>query len=121
MSRLGWADGEDPHLPPVARWFTGRVSDDPRPEGHFSLQAVRGVEPDDEEVTLVRLQPDPYGGPFWDDEGGLSADFEDWEPLGMSRTTYDACARWCESPEEAERARLVVRLRHELPSEIAVE
>lgn len=61
------------------------------------------------------LQLDEYGGPFWDDEGHVSDDFDDvhrW--LGITRELYDDvmawndefAALWGELPEERKRQAL---------------
>lgn len=70
-------------------------------------------------VTYVELRDVEYGGPFWDDEGCLGDDWAIWEPLGLTRETYDACMSW--SGEATEKARLLRRLRQELPDSIDVE
>jgi hypothetical protein len=85
--------------------------------GRFSY--VGGGSLDDEpEVTYVELRFDEYGGPFWDREGCVGDDWALWEPLGMTRPTYDACMGW--SGDQGERVRLLERLRAELPSSIEV-
>lgn len=70
-------------------------------------------------VTYVELRDHEYGGPFWDDEGCLGDDWATWQALGLTRDTYDACMRW--SGDSREKARLLSRLRHELPESIEVE
>jgi len=83
-----------------------RVSD-PR-----SLISVDGI-------TYVELRDLPYGGPFWDHEGCIGDEWPLWESLGLSRDTYDECMRW--TGDSSEKARLLRRLRDELPPSITVE
>jgi len=72
-----------------------------------------------ESITYVELRDLPHGGPFWDHEGCIGDDWELWESLGLSRETYDACMRW--AGRSSEKARLLRRLRDELPPSISVE
>jgi hypothetical protein len=69
----------------------------------------------EEPVTYVELRHHEHAGPFWSRDEGLFEDFEDWEPYGMSRSTFDACLIWNEGPENAqEKQRLLSLLRQEL-------
>jgi hypothetical protein len=70
-------------------------------------------------LTYVELRPDEYGGPFWDYEGCLGDDWTQWQSMGLTRDTYDACMRW--SGDATEKAALLSRLRQELPESIKVE
>lgn len=74
---------------------------------------------DDEPITVVHLRYDEHGGPFWNDEGCLGDDWDVWESMGLSRETYDACSGW--TGDSDEKARLLRRLRVELPESVEVE
>ena len=70
-------------------------------------------------ITYVEVRDLPHGGPFWDHEGCIGDEWQLWESLGMSRETYDACMTW--AGDSSGKARLLRRLRDELPPSIAVE
>ena len=69
-------------------------------------------------ITYVELRDLPHGGPFWDHEGCLGDEWPLWESLGLSHETYDECMRW--AGDSSEKARLLRRLRAELPPSITV-
>ncbi|MBB6626238.1 hypothetical protein H5V45_02780 [Nocardioides sp. KIGAM211] len=86
-------------------------------------------------VRKVSLEHDPYGGPFWDDEGCLGEDFPDLHDLvGLSSGLYDDMMAWHEdwlehgsspSPDwtethDAQHRELVRRLRTEVHPYISV-
>ena len=70
-------------------------------------------------ITYVELRNLRYGGPFWDREGCIGDDWPLWESLGVSRETYDECMTW--AGDSYEKARLLRRLRDELPPTVTVE
>lgn len=93
------------------------MASDENSSGTFSY--VGDGSTDEEPITQVQLRYDEYGGPFWYDEGCLGDDWTLWHSLGLKRATYDACMRW--SGDATEKARLLRRLRQELPESIEVE
>ena len=94
------------------------ASDGTPDSGRFSYVGDGGAD-EAEPVTQVHLRYDEYGGPFWDDEGCIGDDWHIWEPLGLTRETYEACMRW--TGDHDEKGRLLRLLRDELPNEIIVE
>lgn len=67
--------------------------------GWFSFAPVGPRAPDDEDpvVRVVRLREHEHAGPFWDDEGHLSDDFDElhrW--IGISRGLFDDAVAWNE-------------------------
>lgn len=84
---------------------------------------------------MVNLQLDEHGGPFWDEDGPVSDDFDDvhrW--LGISRELYDDAMAWNDEfaalwgglPEERKRQamarqhKLVRQLRQQVTADIEV-
>ncbi len=73
----------------------------PSEDGHagwFSYEpldnATRGDD-EDPDVQVVRLRAGTHAGPFWDDEGHLSDDYEElrrW--IGISRQLFDDVMAW---------------------------
>lgn len=61
----------------------------------YAPEGARDVDDEDPVVCRVELREDEYAGPFWDDEGSLSDDFEElhrW--LGISRELFDDAMVW---------------------------
>jgi len=108
--------------------------------GWFAFEPVSGASPqghdEDPVIRLVRLRANEHAGPFWDDEGHLSDDYEElrrW--IGVSRRLFDDVtawnadfaatlttqrdARWLARHRATQRA-LSARLRHEVHPGIRV-
>lgn len=78
----------------------------PRPPGDrhggfgwfaFAPQGAADLDNEDPVIRTVSLRADEYAGPFWDDEGHLSDDFDElhrW--LGISRQLFDDAMAWNE-------------------------
>ena len=105
--------------------------------GWFAYAPLGAQPPDDEDpvIRTVRLRAHEHAGPFWDDEGHLSDDFDElhrW--IGISRELFDDAMAWNEElaslrseptddwkrHHSAERQELLRRLGHEVHPGIEV-
>jgi hypothetical protein len=77
---------------------------------------------DEPEVRYVELRHEEYAGPFWDDQGHLSDEYDDLQRwLGISRELYDEAMAWnSEGGDWTVQQHLLRRLRTEVPSHIEV-
>lgn len=100
--------------------------------------APPGAQPHDDEdpvVRTVQLREHEHAGPFWDDEGHLSDDFDElhrW--IGISRELFDDAMAWNDElaslrseptddwkrHHSAERQELLRRLGHEVHPSIEI-
>ena len=81
----------------------------------------------DPEIHVVELRALEHAGPFWDDEGHLSDDYEElrrW--IGITRPLFDDVITWSEDFQRAPRRDAEWRSRHlakqrELTSRLSTE
>jgi len=75
-----------------------RFRSEPGQTGWFAFEpAGSHIKEDDEDpvIRVVTLRSDEHAGPFWDDEGYVSDEFEELQRwIGISRALFDDAMAW---------------------------